>query len=220
MNTLSRIGTMDWLSPTRCFNTEQNNVYNSYPGASSFWLSWIKPKRLLLIRGYIQHYRECIRCSHHGRGCFKALYSFWYLTPGVLEWCWPVRARIARADGLEMELVTDCDRETRGYSCALWPHDGTTTPEDDVSTAREEGVIGNWLKLALPITTHMIHVLTRCHFVYIQSYKHNNNANTNHIRGRYRECIRCSHHGWGCFNAQSVAIHFIHIILFQAQILF
>ena len=53
-----------------------------------------------------------------------------------------------------------------------------------MSTAREEGVIGNWLKLALPITTHMIHVLTRCHFVYIQSYKHNNNANTNHIRGR------------------------------------
>jgi len=30
----------------------------------------------------------------------------------------------------------------------------------------------------------MIHVLTRCHFAYIQSYKHNNNANTNHIRGR------------------------------------
>ena len=29
----------------------------------------------------------------------------------------------------------------------------------------------------------MIHVLTRCHFAYIQSYKHNNNANTNHIRG-------------------------------------
>lgn len=53
-----------------------------------------------------------------------------------------------------------------------------------MSTAREEDVIGNWLKLALPITTHMIHVLTRCHFVYIQSYKHNNNANTNHIRGR------------------------------------
>ena len=129
-------------------------------------------------------YRECIRCSHHGWGCFNALYSFRYLTPGVLEWCWPVRARIAWADGLEMELVTDCDRETRGYSCALWPHDGTTTPEDDVSTAREEDVIGNWLKLALPITTHMIHVLTRCHFVYIQSYKHNNNANTNHIRGR------------------------------------
>ena len=131
-----------------------------------------------------QTYRECIRCSHHGRGCFNALYSFWYLTLGVLEWCWPVRARIAWADGLEMELVTDCDRETRGYSCALWPHDGTTTPEDDVSTAREEDVIGNWLELALPITTHMIHVLTRCHFVYIQSYKHNNNANTNHIRGR------------------------------------
>ena len=53
-----------------------------------------------------------------------------------------------------------------------------------MSTAREEDVIGNRLKLALPITTHMIHVLTRCHFAYIQSYKHNNNANTNHIRGR------------------------------------
>jgi len=34
--------------------TASNNVYNSYPGASSFWLSWRKPKRPLLIRGYIR----------------------------------------------------------------------------------------------------------------------------------------------------------------------
>jgi hypothetical protein len=34
--------------------TPHNNVYNSYPGASSFWLSSRKPKRPLLIRGYIQ----------------------------------------------------------------------------------------------------------------------------------------------------------------------
>ena len=122
----------------------------------------LNQKRIACHESYTERYRECIRCSHHGWGCFNALYSFWYLTLGVLEWCWPVRARIAWADGLEMELVTDCDRETRGYSCALWPHDGTTTPEDDVSTAREKDVIGNWLKLALPITTHMIHVLTRC----------------------------------------------------------
>jgi len=36
----------------------------------------------------------------------------------------------------------------------------------------------------------MIHVLTRCHFVYLQSYKHNNNANTNHIRGRCAQLSR------------------------------
>src|SRR6056300_1416815 len=34
--------------------TFANNVYNSYQGASSFWLSSRKPKRPLLIRGYIQ----------------------------------------------------------------------------------------------------------------------------------------------------------------------
>ena len=37
--------------------TLHNNVYNSYPGASSFWLSSRKPKRPLLIRGYI---RNCV----------------------------------------------------------------------------------------------------------------------------------------------------------------
>ena len=41
--------------------TLHNNVYNSYPGASSFWLSSRKPKRPLLIRGYIRNCSTLIK---------------------------------------------------------------------------------------------------------------------------------------------------------------
>ena len=40
-----------------------------------------------------------------------------------------------------------------------------------MSTAREEDVIGNWLELALPITTHMIRVSVVIMFIALNINK-------------------------------------------------